>query len=76
MIIPHERLSKDTLRHLIEEYVTRGGTDTGYTRNTLSQNVDQVKQQLERGRVCVVFDEKTESCNIVAKTDLPREERL
>ncbi len=67
MIIPHERLSPEALNGLIEEFVTRPGTDTGYTKNTLEQNVDMVKRQLKRGDVFVVFDEVIQTANIVPK---------
>lgn len=72
MIVPYERLSREALNGLIEEFVTRPGTDTGYTKNTLEQNVEMVKRQLERADVLVVFDEKTQSANIVPKVLLKR----
>ena len=54
MIIPYERLSLKALNGLIEEFVTRPGTDTGYTKNTLQQNIDMVKRQLKRGEAVIV----------------------
>lgn len=67
MIIPHERLSSEALNRLIEEFVTRPGTDTGYTQNTLEQNMDMVKRQLKRGDSFIVFDEATHTANILPK---------
>jgi len=67
MKIPYEKLSPEALRGLIEEFVTRPGTDTGYTKKTLEQNVDMVKRQLKRGEAFVVYDEATRSANIVPK---------
>lgn len=67
MIIPYEKLSQEALNGLIEEFVTRPGTDTGYTKNTLEQNVDMVKRQLKRGDAFVVFDEIIQTANIVPK---------
>ena len=32
MIIPHEKLSPEALQAIIEEFVTRDGTDTGYEK--------------------------------------------
>ena len=32
LIIPHDQLSPQALKGLIEEFVTRDGTDNGYTR--------------------------------------------
>jgi len=68
MIIPYQKLSPQALQGLIEEFVTRPGTDTGYTRGSLEQNVEMVKRQLKRGDGVVVYDEKTESANIVPKS--------
>ena len=65
MIIPHGRLSLEALNGLIEEFVTRPGTDTGDTKNTLEQNMDMVKRQLKRGDSFIVFDEATKTTNIV-----------
>ena len=67
MIIPHKRLSPEALNGLIEEFVTRLGTDTGYTGSTLEQNVAEVKRQLDRGDVLIVFDTAAQVANIVPK---------
>jgi uncharacterized protein len=48
IIIPHDRLSQDALRGLIEEFVTRDGSDTGYTDGSLEKNVEMVIRQLIR----------------------------
>lgn len=67
MIIPHKRLSPEALNGLIEEFVTRDGTDTGYTKGTLEENVAMVKRQLDQGDVFIVFDEADQAANIVPK---------
>jgi len=65
--IPHDRLSQTALQGLIEEFVTRDGTDTGYTDGSLDKNVEMVIRQLKRGDVVIVYDEATETANIVPK---------
>ncbi|MFH0725538.1 MAG: YheU family protein [Pseudomonadota bacterium] len=67
MIIPHQKLSPEALNGLIEEFVTRHGSDTGYTQATLEENVAMIMRQLERGDVFIVFDERQEAANIVPK---------
>ena len=69
MTIPYRRPSPQALNGLIEEFVTRPGTDTGYTKNTLEQNVEMVKRQLRRGDIVVVYDTLTKTPNLVAKED-------
>jgi uncharacterized protein YheU (UPF0270 family) len=61
--IPPEALSADVLAALVEEFVTRHGTDL----TDATQKVAQVRAQLQTGEVVIVWDEKTESANIVHK---------
>ena len=56
MIIPYDKLSTEALEGLIEEFVTRDGTDTGYEKKSLENDVAMVKRQLKRGDVVIVFD--------------------
>jgi uncharacterized protein YheU (UPF0270 family) len=71
MIIPHQQLSPDALHGLIEEFVTRDGTDYGESEVPLARKVQQVRRQLEHGDVAILFDPDSGSCNIVATADLP-----
>ncbi len=63
--VPHDRLAPDTLRNLIEEFVTRDGTDYGPVERSLDSKVADVRAQLERGEVRIVFDPETGTANIV-----------
>ena len=66
MIVPFEKLSPEVLESLIEEFVTREGTDSGYARGSLEQNVARIRGQLESKCAHIVYDEETETCNIVS----------
>ena len=70
MIIPHEELSAEALRGLIEEFVTRPGTDTGYTEGSLEDNVEMVLMQLKLGDILVVYDASLQTANVVPKEKL------
>ena len=70
MIIPSEKLSTEALQALIEEFVTRDGTDTGYEKKSLENDVAMVKRQLKRGDVVIVYDQSTKTSNIVPKDRL------
>lgn len=63
--IPHQQLSSDTLDGLIEEFVTRNGTDLA----DAPRSIAQVRKLLERGKAVITFDEDTESCNILLRED-------
>lgn len=65
LFIPHRRLSPEAISGLIEEFVTRDGTDSGYTRGSLADNVAMVRRQLDNGQAVIVFDRSTGRCNIV-----------
>lgn len=62
----------EALRGLIEEFVTREGTDSGYTQKSLDENVEMVMKQLRRKEAFVVYDETTETANIVSKDNLQK----
>jgi uncharacterized protein YheU (UPF0270 family) len=64
LVVPHRQLSPEALSGLIEEFVTRDGTDSGYTRGSLAENVAMVRRQLDAGQAVVVFDNRTRTCNI------------
>ena len=50
---------------MIEEFVTRDGTDNGYTRASLEKNVAVVMAALRRKEVVIVYDETTQTANII-----------
>ena len=64
LVVPHRQLSPEALSGLIEEFVTRDGTDSGYTRGSLAENVAMVRRQLDAGQAVIVFDNRTHTCNI------------
>lgn len=69
MIIPYEQLSSDALQGLIEEFITREGTDYGEEEISLSVKVEQIKQLLKRQEIVVVFDTASESVSILSRRD-------
>lgn len=71
MRIPHTALAADTLRNLIEEFVTREGTDYGEQLYSLADKVAQVRRQLEKGLVVIVYDPHSESCHILPSDAVP-----
>jgi len=72
MIVPANFLSADALSGLIEEFVTRDGTDYGESEVSLEQRVAQVRKQIEHGEALILFDSATETTTIVPAADLPK----
>lgn len=62
--VPHTALSAEALRGLVEEFVTRDGTDYGVRERTVEEKVRDVMRQLERGEVKIVFDLASRTANL------------
>jgi hypothetical protein len=71
MIVPWTELEEDTLRNLLEDYVTRGVSDAGDVETPLAARAERVRRLLESGEVVVWFDETTETVNILPRRELP-----
>jgi uncharacterized protein YheU (UPF0270 family) len=67
--IPYDQLNSETLNGVIEEFVTRDGTDYGEIEVSLDTKISQVLGQLKSGKVVIVFDQRTETCNILKSDD-------
>ncbi len=67
MEIPFKELDKTTLNNLIEEFVSREGTDYGYHDYSLEDKVKHVMTQLEKDRVFIDYDVESSTCNIVKR---------
>jgi uncharacterized protein YheU (UPF0270 family) len=70
--IPVEELRPDVLRGLVEEFVTRDGTDYGAVERSLEEKIEDALALLRSGEARVVFDPELESANIVLTRDLAK----
>ena len=70
MVISPAHLSPAALRGLVEEFVTREGTDYGSVEKTLDQKVADLMRQLERGEVAIVYESDSQTTSIVPKHPL------
>jgi uncharacterized protein YheU (UPF0270 family) len=68
--VPYNQLSPQALQGVIEEFVTRDGTDYGEIEITLARKISQVLSQLKSGKAVIVFDQETQTCTIL-KNDNP-----
>nr|WP_320190744.1 YheU family protein [uncultured Desulfobacter sp.] len=67
--IPYDQLSPEALQSVVEEFVTRDGTDYGEIEVPLETKIAQVMAQLKSGKAVIVFDQKTESCTVLRSDD-------
>ena len=75
MIIPYEQISADALQGLMEEFITREGTDYGVDEVSLSTKVGQINALLKRREIVVVFDVTTESISLLPRLEAEQLER-
>ena len=73
--IPTSELSTEALAGVVEEFITREGTDYGHTDHSLEQKMSAVYRQLDSGEVVIVFDPESETCNIVTREKLASHRR-
>lgn len=63
--VPMDRINPETLRKMVEKFVTREWSDLSDADCTFEDKVEQVIQQLKDNKIRVVFDLTSETCNIV-----------
>ena len=61
LIIPHRELSRDALNAIIEEFVTRDGTESSDAPDKSAK----VQRALDAGELVLVYDHEADSCNIL-----------
>ena len=69
MIIPWDSLSDDALVGIIEEFITREGTEYGAVEVSLPEKVNQIRRQLELKQVNIVFDAELGSASLCVSSD-------
>lgn len=72
MLIPHTLLDPEILQRMLEDFVTRDGTDNGYD-DTLTQRVERLRGLIERGEVLIVFHPETGDTSLANRRDVPSE---
>lgn len=66
--VPYEDINPETLRKMIEEFVSRDGADWGEAGGSMDDKIEQVLRQFKTRKIKVVFDLTTQTANIVTKT--------
>lgn len=68
--VPYQNIQQQTLDQLIEDVVTRDGTDYGTEEMSLEDKKAQAFYHLQKGHAVVVFDNRTQTVTIVNKNSL------
>ena len=67
--IPVDKLSPEVLQGVIEEFISRDGTDYGEKEVPMETKFRQAKYKLETGLAVLIFDDETETTNIFLVND-------
>jgi len=70
--VPIDTLPPETLRRIVEDVVTRDGTDYGLVEKTTEQKATALLRLLERGEARLVFDPATETLCVLTRQELAR----
>ncbi len=63
--VPYNQLSPEALQGLIEDFVTRDGTDYGEVEASLETKIAQVLRQIKTDKAVIVYDLHSETCTIL-----------
>lgn len=65
--IPWQKLTPEALAGLIEELVTRDGTDYGDVELTTEEKAANLRKALEEKRAAIAFSPETESWSVIPR---------
>ena len=72
MLIPYDQLEADTLTRLIEDFVSRDGTDNG-DDTPQETRILRVRLALGKGQAVIFFDLESQQCLLLPKHAVPKE---
>ncbi len=70
MIIPPESLAPETLTSLLQDYITREGTDYGEFELTLEEKLAILRPQVMNATVLIVYDASSGSFTLCPANDI------
>ena len=68
--VPISEISAEALTGLLEEYVSRDGTDYGEVEASIDEKTKALHKQLEMGELLILFDPETQELDIVMREQL------
>ena len=67
--IPVKRLSAKALKGVIDEFISRNGSDYGEREISMETKFKYVKDKLKNGSAVLIFDDETATTNILLAND-------
>lgn len=69
VLVPHTSLSAEALAGVVDEFITREGTDYGHQEFPLEKKRQQVMRAIAQGQVLIVFDVEAEAVTLISKDE-------
>lgn len=70
--IEAQQLSDMALAGIIENFILREGTDYGAQEVSYDKKSEQIRRQIDRGEIKIVFDQASESVSLLTDRDWKR----
>lgn len=74
--IPAEQLNAELIDAVIESFVLREGTDYGSMEISLDKKKEQIRKQLAKNEVRIVYDFESESVTLMTERDWKKLESM
>lgn len=69
-LIPYDSIAEDTLTNILDDIVSRDGTDYGDYDLSLDQKRQQAMAMLKQKQAFLVFDTESETIKMISKDQL------
>lgn len=70
-ILP-EQLSEQALAGIVENFILREGTDYGLVEISYDKKAEQIRKQIYKGEIKIVFDQSTETVSLLPTCDFKK----
>jgi uncharacterized protein YheU (UPF0270 family) len=70
--IPAAKLSEQALAGIIENFIVREGTDYGAVEVSYDKKAEQIRRQIDRGDIKIVYEQATDTIGLMTKRDFQR----
>lgn len=72
IVIEPTQLSEQALAGIVENFILREGTDYGLVEVSYEKKAQQVRRQIEKGEIKIVFDQTSETVSLLTVRDYKR----
>lgn len=65
--ISPDMISQQALDGIIENFILREGTDYGIIEVSFDKKAEQIRKQIDRKEIKIIFDRSTETVSLIAR---------